>query len=456
MTQGAGPPNLPAVESAAVRHMRVGLIGVLLTIGGTVALFLALDLLPPRQLTMAAGQPGSAYHALAVEYRRLLARDRIELRILESPGSVANAAALGTEADVAIVQGGVPLPEDSNALAAILLEPLFVFHRRDIDATDPLAWPQLRIAAGPEGSGTRAAVQGVLDALGDPLPSTALLPLGTAKAAEALRAGDIEAAIFVAPVTAPYLTEVLADPALGLARLRDLPALAARLPFVEVVEIPAAGFDYLNRLPPEAVELPAMVALLAARDGLHPALVERLVHAARRIHRGPDLITPEGRFPAAEGLGPKLHPQAEALLRAEASVLDGLLPFWAVAQINRVAVLLLPLLFLLVPLIRALPSLYAWSMESRVYRYYDEVLAIDAAGEDSTDPEEIERLATRLAELDAIAREVRVTRRYRSNAYALRMHIDLVRRRLNARRAALAPQADGAGGRVTASGSAPA
>lgn len=418
--------------------MRLGLAAIVTAVLATVGLFLALDLLPPRQLTMAAGQPGSAYHALAERYRTILAEDGITLHILETPGSVANAAALHAgRADVALLQGGVTAPEGSIALAAVLLEPLFVLHRIGVPADDPAAWPGLRIAAGPEGSGTRAAIQLVLAALGKQMPVEALLPLGTAEAAAALAGDGIDMAIFVAPITAPYLAEVLHDPRLGLARLRDLPAIAARLDFVELVEIPAAGLDYLDRLPPDPVALPAMVARLTAQEGLHPALVDRLMAAAWRIHRRGDLITPEGRFPSAEGLGGRIQPQAEAWLRDGPGALAGALPFWAVAQINRVAVLLLPVLFLLVPLIRALPSLYAWGMESRVYRHYDEVLEIDATGEATDDPAEIDSLLARLRILDERARAVRVTRRYRGNAYALRMHIDLVRRRLHARRSAL-------------------
>ena len=414
--------------------MRVALLALLGTIGAIVALFIALDLLPPRSLTMAAGKPGSAYYAIAERYRRILAEDGITLTILETPGSVANAAALGDTADVALVQGGVPLPEGNRHLAAVLLEPMLILYRDGHDTTDPADWAGLRIAAGAEGSGTRAAVRAVLTALGHPLPESALKPLSTTEAADALAAGDVDAAIFVAPIDAAYLKPLLHASDLTLAPIRDLPALAARLDFVEVVEVPAAGFDFLRRLPPEPVQLPAMIARLAARDGLHPALVDRLVHAAERVHRRGDLITPEGRFPSTEGLGNLLHPQAAALLRDGPGALAGTLPFWAVAQINRVAVLLLPILFLLVPLLRAMPALYAWGMESRIYRHYDAVMEIDATGEHSTDLAELDALLDRLATLDEIARDVRVTRRYRSKAYGLRMHIDLVRRRLRARR----------------------
>ena len=413
--------------------MRYWITALLATAALTAGLFFALDLLPPRQLTMAAGNPGTAYHDIALSYRRILAEDGITLDILETSGSVDNARALSQGADIALLQGGVDAPAGTAPLAAVMLEPLFVLHRGGLDAGDPVAWGDLRIAAGAEGSGTRAAVSAIMSALGDPVPQEDFLALGTLEAAEALAAGRIDAAVFVAPVDAPYLADLLPDPDLELARLRDMSAIAARLDFVEVVEIPAAGIDYMRRLPPESVQLPAMVGRLVAVDDLHPALVDRLIAAALRIHNAPDLVTPAGRFPSVEGLGGEANAKAAQLLRDGPGPLRDALPFWAVAQINRVLVLLLPVLFLLVPLMRALPALYAWGMNARIWRHYDEVMAIDTAGETETDPEAIEVLLARLSDLDAAVRRIRVARRFRHKAYGLRMHIDLVRARLRAR-----------------------
>ena len=109
--------------------MRYWITALLATAGLTVGLFLALDLLPPRQITMAAGNPGTAYHALALEYRRILAEDGITLEILETSGSVDNARALEAGADAALMQGGVAAPEGTAPLAAVMLEPMFVLHR---------------------------------------------------------------------------------------------------------------------------------------------------------------------------------------------------------------------------------------------------------------------------------------------------------------------------------------
>lgn len=405
----------------------------------------ALDLIPPDRLSIAAGAPGSAYHAVAQRYRTILARDGITLDILETRGSVENAAALAEgRAEVALLQGGVDPPEefDAEALAAVFLEPLLVLTRAPLDdPADPALWTGRRVAAGPQGSGTRAAVERMVAALGIETPRDALLPLGGASAGEALQNGEVDVAVFVAPIDAPYLQPLLADPEVRIAPVRDVEALARKLPFVQVVEIPAAGLDYVRRRPPEAVRLPAMVGRLVARDGLHPALVNRLVMAAIEVHSAPDLLTPEGAFPSVAGLLMPVDPLAQSLVSDGPSALDRLLPYWIAAQISRVAVLLVPLVVLALPLLRALPGLYAWQMRARVWRNYDELLEIDRAAEAAPDPETLATLEARLDHIETEARTVSVPLSYRENAYALRLHIDLVRRGIEHRRAVLGARA---------------
>jgi hypothetical protein len=76
-----------------------------------------LDLAPRTHLTFAAGRPGSAYHELAERYRAILARDGIDLEILDSAGSVENLELLTRSerpADAGFLQGGVNPPPDSE------------------------------------------------------------------------------------------------------------------------------------------------------------------------------------------------------------------------------------------------------------------------------------------------------------------------------------------------------
>jgi TRAP-type uncharacterized transport system substrate-binding protein len=418
------------------------LIALAAAVGLAVAVWL-LDLVPPKHLSIAAGRPGGAYYTLAEQYARILARDGISVEILDTAGSVENVEALVRKddpADAAFLQGGVPLPEDAPvlALAATFLEPLWIFHRGALaQPADPLSWRDLSIAAGEAGSGTRFVVDAVVAALGADPGQFRLVPIGGAEAADALQSGSVDVALFVAPVDAPYLQPLFAAPDMVLSPIRDTEALVRRLPFAMLTDIPRAGLDYAAVRPPDRIELLAMVGRLVAQGDLHASLVDRLVRAARELHSDRDLITEEGAFPGTAGLELSVNPQAATLLSKPPSPLYRFLPYWVVAQINSFALLLLPVLVILIPLMRAVPGLYQWRMRSRVYRHYLALLEIDREAITETDGEALDTLDRRLDAIEADLVAMRLPLRFREYAYTLRVHLDLVRRRITARKMAV-------------------
>jgi TRAP-type uncharacterized transport system substrate-binding protein len=405
-----------------------------------------IDLLPPASVSIAAGAEGSAYYDLAQSYRRILARDRIELEILETAGSVENAGRIGgaeADADAAFLQGGVPVATDrpTEALAAVFLEPLWILHDGALgDPADPTDWAGLRIAAGAEGSGTRFVIDAISRVIGQDLPASTYLPLGGRAATEALLSGEADAAIFVAPVSAPYLQALFADPHVITASIRDSAALARQLPFVRQVEIPRSGFSYAEERPPEDIALIAMIGRLVARQDLHPALIDRLVNAAREVHANRDLITDENEFPSLQGISMPFNAQAEDLLEKPPSPLYRFLPYWIVAQVNSFALLLVPLLVIILPLARILPGLYEWQMRARVYRRYPELRDIEREAGNATSPQQIADLEHRLAAVEQEVARLSLPLKYREYAYTMRVHIDLVRRQLTRRRELVAAQ----------------
>lgn len=403
------------------------------TIGGFLALAILLDIVPDRRATMAAGSAGSAYHALALRYRAILAEDGVTLDVLETPGSVANLARLASgEADVALVQGGIPAPEGApvSALATVFLEPMLVFHRAGLDgADDPVRWAGMRVAGGAEGSGTRYAIRRVLDTLGLG-GADALVPLGGAAAAGALLAGEIDVAIFVTPVGAGYLAPLYAAPEIVLASIRDVEALRRRLPFVMRADLPPASLDYAAVKPATRIDLAAMVAQLAARDDLHPALVDRLLRAARLIHAERDLLTGEGRFPSVESGTLRMNKQARTILASPPSRLDRYIPWWMAAQVTKMVLLIVPLVLVMLPLLRVLPGLYGWTMRSRVYKHYADLIEIEKRAMVADDPAERQALAARLDGVQEALTHMRLPEAFRDRAYTMQMHIDLIRARL--------------------------
>ncbi len=399
----------------------------------------SLNLHPPEQLTIAAGPPGTAYHTDALAYQRLLAEDDITLVILETAGSVENAARLSDDAaepaDIALVQGGVPLGDGIEGLAAVYVEPIWLMARAEVAVdADPHNWHGLRVAAGVPGSGVRL----VADQLAAITGATAFdrdqaIALGSAAAAESLLNGELDVALFVAPARAAYLQPLYYSDEVRPVMLAHPEALTLRLDAARAIRLPSGILDYHQPIPAEDIELVGLITRLVARDGLHPALVNRLVRAVREIHGGTEVIPANRQYPSAEDMDVGANPYAKQLLEEGFSSLERYLPYWVVAQLNRILLVLLPALLLLLPLLKLLPAIYQWVFRGRVYRHYARVHEIDrlvgVSGE-SLDPQQREALRNELSEIERRLREANLPNSYRKEAYTLMHHLEYVRNRI--------------------------
>ncbi|KGE04587.1 TAXI family TRAP transporter solute-binding subunit [Pseudohaliea rubra] len=422
---------------ALLRSLPFLLLGLLLlglVASATGYVLRQLDLLPPASLSIAAGAPGSAYHDTALAYRRVLARDDITLEIIETHGSGENAALLEDEdgADIALVQGGIPLEPGSKGLAAVQVEPLWIFAQGTVP-NDPNLWGARQLAAGSEDSGTRLVADRIAELAGATnLESDATLPLGGAAAADALLAGEVAVGLFVAPADASYLKPLLASAELQLMTLAHSEALSLQLPGARLLTLPSGILDYGHSRPPQDVELLALVTRLIAREDLHPALVNRLIHAVLEVHGSEGILPADRDYPAATDLAVAADGYAAKLLADGFSPLEAYLPYWIVAQFNRVLLVVLPALLLLLPLLRVLPALYGAILNRRVYRHYTRVHEIDAELMEHGETLDAARLRTLRAELDGIEKKLlraNLPNSYRKQAYTLLHHLDYVRRR---------------------------
>ena len=107
----------------------------------------------------------------------------------------------------------------------------------------------------------------------------------------------------------------------------------------------------------EEVVLIGTKAMLAARPGLHPALVNLLVDAAEEIHSQQGYFEAAGEFPSVAPVDIPVSEDAIRHKRFGPSAIHRVLPFWVATYVERFVILVLPLIIVLVPVISYFPAL---------------------------------------------------------------------------------------------------
>lgn len=452
-----------------------------------------LDPTPERHLVIATGPEQEAYAEFAKRYLPLLRAHGLAVELRATQGSTENLARLRDPAggvQAAFVQGGgdaaAPTEDDEGAqvrvvsLGRVAYEPLWLFYRTDArgaaagkpgapargasspalsarGASRPSTQPARlvdmagwRIATGPAGGGAGALFARIAAANGLEPAKLALDTGPTLQGVVALVQGRIDALVMVAAADAPLVQYLLQTPGVALLPFVHAKAYARRFPDLRAVTLPRGIVDLAADRPPADVPLVAASAQLVARADLHPALVQLLVQAAQRVHGEPGWFHAPGELPdASPGLLP-LAPAAERYYREGPPWLQRYLPFWLANFIDRMWIVLLPLLAALVPLSRVLPPLVSLRLRSRVFRWYAHLRAlerdVEAPGAD------LRSLTERLDGIERQVEHIGLPLAYTNELYQLRAHIHLVRRRLGV----LAGGAAGPAGSPVVSATAPA
>jgi hypothetical protein len=198
------------------------------------------------------------------------------------------------------------------------------------------------------------------------------------------------------------------------------------------VVLPEGIGDIAMNRPPADVVLIAPKASLAVRENLHPAIQYLLLNAAAQVHSGPGIFRTAGQFPAAESIDLPLSDEAQRFYKSGRPFLQNYLPFWAATLTERLILLLIPLAVLLYPVLKLLPRMYGWIMQSKITRLYNEMRSIEREmqAQGPRQGQDADAMTARLDQLDQRANHLRLPTGYASSLYNLRAHIDLVREHL--------------------------
>lgn len=391
---------------------------------------------PPDRLVFTTGGEGGAYQYYAARYKQLL--ERFGIRLVERPsaGSIENLARLAdpnADVDAGFIQTGTVTDPDQyslESLGAIYYEPVWVFYRGPPGHRRLEHLAGKRIAIGPEGSGTRKLALELLHRHGMAGSASRLSPLSGLQAVEAIRRGEIEAVITVGTLHSATVWLLLHTEGISLASFEQADAYARHFPYLSVLTLPRGAVSFVRDIPPHDVRMIAPTASVVVRKDTHPALVDLLLQAMREVHREHGAFQNARQFPNGGETDFPLADRAERFYRSGPPFLQRYLPFWVANFVDRVMVLLVPLVALLVPLIKITPPLYSWRVRSRIYRWYGELKHIEV--EAARDP----RARSRDEWLEAIQKienevnRIRTPLAFADFLYTLRLHIAFVREQL--------------------------
>ena len=389
--------------------------------------------MPPHRVVMATGPEGGAYYEAGQRYRAALARENVDLQLVPTQGSIENLAMLHdphSGVSVALIQGGsVGAVQKSGleSLGTLFYEPMWWFRKRDIQGAGVEDLLGRKIAIGSEGSGTQALILELLKSAGIE-QRVELLPLGPREASDKLLAGEIDVAFMMTSWESPIVRELIADERVGLSGFPRADAIVALYPYINKVVVPRGLGNLAKDQPPNDVTLIATKASLVVRDDLHPALQYLLLETAAKIHSGQSIFNRTSEFPAAEAVDIPLSNEAQRFYKSGPPFLDDYFPFWMVALIGKLIILLIPILGVLYPMMRFLPRLYDWLIQSKILRMYGELRLLEGEMANAgIRGHHTDEMIARLDRLEEEANHATVPVGYASMLYSLRQHINLVR-----------------------------
>lgn len=394
---------------------------------------------PPKLLYITTGPESGAYHGYARQYKEILARQGITLELRTSTGAVENLQRLkddNTHVAIGFIQGGAATAEEGKdlmSLGSMYYEPLWVFYKSKTPLDQVAQLQGKKLAVGPEGSGTRKLAFQILAANNMGKGSENLAPLAGDAVAEAFKQGEVDAAFIIAGADSSVVRKLLNMDGVRLMHFAQADAYVKRFPFLSKVILPRGAVDLVRDIPRQDVALIAATANLVARDDIHPALVSLLAQAAFEAHGKAGMFQQAREFPAPKDLTFEVSKTAERYYKSGPPFLQRYLPFWAAVLVDRILVMVIPLL-VLIPILKAIPAIYRWRITSRIYRWYGELSALESEIKCNYNPNCYADYMAKLDSIEEHANNRPIPVAYTHLRYTLREHINLARTSLERKR----------------------
>lgn len=393
---------------------------------------------PPDTIIITSGDKGSLFQRNAEKYAKILARKGVKLKILPSEGSLENLKRLADPqfpVDVGFVQAGVSKGQNIDnlvSLGSISYEPLYLFCRVDQRFNLLSQFSGKRLAIGEEGTGTNVLALEILALNGiKPGGATTLLEIDDDEAEKALLEGKIDGAFMMGDsASSRTMRDLLKQPGITAFNFSQADAYTRRLKYLNKLVLLEGSIDFGKNVPDRNINLLSPTVELIARTDLHPALSDLLLEAATEVHSRAGRYQRQGEFPAPLEHEYRISSDAQRFYKSGKSFLYRYLPFWMASLLNRILVIIVPMILLLIPGLKSIPAIYRWRIRMRILRWYRALLVLESDLSLNITSEKREALVRRLDHIEQTVNNLKIPASFADQFYSLRSHIAIVRARL--------------------------
>jgi TRAP transporter TAXI family solute receptor len=189
------------------------------------------------------------------------------------------------------------------SLGSIVMQPMFIFARKDSKVTSLSDLHGRRIAVSPPNSGTRVIAEDVLNAYGINASNSTFLPLNLTKSYEALEKNEADVGVFLVAAKTPLISKMAGNSSLQLIGLADASAVASRLGYPTAITLNRGMLSLSPAVPAQSIGAVGLPVTVIANKSLNSAHAIAIATVLKETFYETDLVSARGSFPSMSIVG---------------------------------------------------------------------------------------------------------------------------------------------------------
>lgn len=389
---------------------------------------------PQKTLNIATGNIGSDSYAYALSYKALLQNEGVILNVIPTNGSLDTIGYLSNKkADIGFVHSGILLNKreyNFESLASVYYEPLWIFYRNDGYRMDYL------IEATGKNVGISISNDGTYDLAKKLSEANGLIQsvntnyITDEEALEQLKNKQIDIFITLATKDNSNIQNLLDDPNIELMSIKRVDAYMQKFDYLKPLKLYEGSIDLYKNIPIRDINLLSTTQNLVANPEVPGELIRIFLKKVNEIHKKQGFFQKNNEFINMNSVDTIMNDDAELYITNGESWLEKIFPYWIASNIDRLKLLLIPIIWLIIPLFKSIIPLYILTTRAKIFRWYER---LDTLNQNlHTQSMDKKTLQNELAKLrNEVEDKTHVPLSYKGEYYNLIVHIELLENKIN-------------------------